>query len=139
MKMRPLVIDDAIRARIKDIVIYAGTHFYRPGPDVPPPGDDEHFVLVTQFGYRAVFSFTQIDDVLLRHLSVSVLPVEKGNMPNPASFFALAELFGFPNIGNPFQPKKIDGLEIHLQDDDNCIVAIYPVDEDTGLFGEPLP
>jgi hypothetical protein len=93
MKERPLIIDDQLKAEISVMVRYAAADHYIPGESAEPPGDDPLHVLITDFGYRCVFSFTQMPTGLYRDLSISVLT--KGKWPNPFTAYTLAELFGF--------------------------------------------
>lgn len=92
--MSALLIDDAARARVTEVIAYAMDHPYRPGPGVSPPGDNFRRV-VELSSYRAVFSFTEAvaQGVMLRHLSISV-PGSAG-YPHPIAAYAIAELFGF--------------------------------------------
>lgn len=92
MNMRPLILGAAEEARAAEIIAHADQHHYIPGPGVPPPGDDDAFVANLNGGYKAVFSFTEADNGLYRHLSVSV-PGAK--LPNPIAVYAIAEMFGF--------------------------------------------
>lgn len=93
MKLRPLIIDDQFKAEVAVIKRYAEAKHYVPGEDAQPPGDDPMHVLTTDFGYRVVFSFTQMPDRLYRDLSISVLT--PGKWPNPFAAFTLAQEFGF--------------------------------------------
>lgn len=95
--IRPLIIDDKIKADAARVVAYAEEHHYIPGPDAEPPGDNPYHVLETDFGYRCVFSFTEGPDVLYRDLSVSVdFPSASGKYPNEFAFYTIAsDLFGF--------------------------------------------
>lgn len=90
--LRPLIINDDTKTKVAKVLEHASNHHYRPGPGVPPPGDDPRFI-VKLGSYRAVFSFTYSDDdYLWRHLSISI-PGPK--YPHPAAVFTIAELFGF--------------------------------------------
>ena len=91
--IRPLIIDDQIKHRVAQVVAWASEHHFRPQEGDPPPGDDPRHVLLTDFGYRCVFSFTEGDGKLYRDLSVSVS--HQGRYPNEFAFYTLAELFGF--------------------------------------------
>jgi hypothetical protein len=94
MKMRPLVIDEQLRAEVATIVSYANAHHYIIGESPQPPGDDPMHVITTTFGYRCVFSFTRVaNGQLYRDLSISVLT--KGKWPHPYAVLMLADLFGF--------------------------------------------
>jgi hypothetical protein len=57
----------------------AGSAYHRPGPHDPTV-------------YINLFSFTHVDGVVYRHLSVSV---PGGLYPNPIAALMLADLFGF--------------------------------------------
>ena len=103
MKIRPLIIDEALTTKIAQIERYAREHHYIPG-ETNIPGELAQHVLRTSFGYRAVFSYTQVPDGLYRDLSVSV--AEKGKWPNPISVYALAECFGFTGwLGGDRMPQ----------------------------------
>jgi hypothetical protein len=92
MKLRPFVINDAVKKRIADIEAYAREHIYIPGETLPP-GDLPAQVLKTRFGYRAVFSYTRVHNGLYRDLSFSV--GQPGKYPNEFVTYTLAQLFGF--------------------------------------------
>lgn len=102
MKIRPLVIDEAIKAKAAQVIEYASAHPYRPvfvggnvDPSTIPPGDDQEHCLRVPMGYLCVFSFTEIaHEGRYRDLSVSV--PTPGKYPQPFALFTLAtELFGF--------------------------------------------
>jgi len=42
--LRPLIIDATAKAKAARVLAHAEKNHYRPGPDVPPPGDHERFV-----------------------------------------------------------------------------------------------
>jgi hypothetical protein len=100
MKLRPLVIDDIAKAKIKAVVDMAEVHrlsvkdiFDIMGGRRNPPGDDPGFVCVLDFGYRCVYTIEQqAAHGWCRHLSVSVMG---GPAPNPAAVFMLMGEFGF--------------------------------------------
>ena len=122
--IRPFIIDDETRAQVAKIVAYAQSHWYRPGRNAPPPGDDPRHTVTFAFGYRCVFSFTFTNGRLFRHLSVSV-PSE--HYPNEITFFAIAELFGFTgwsvNVGG--DPPK-DWI-LNVSQEEHCIVAAQEI------------
>lgn len=92
--IRPLILDEAIKAEAAKVIEYAAMHHYIPGESPLPPGDYAEHVLKTQFGYRCVFSFTVVHGQMYRDLSVSVST--KGKYPNEFAFYTIAtELFGF--------------------------------------------
>jgi hypothetical protein len=92
MKLRPFIIDDALRDRVRSIEAYAKAHIYIPGETLVP-GDLPGHVLKTRFGYRAVFSYTRIPHGFFRDLSFSV--GQPGKYPNHFVTYTLAQLFGF--------------------------------------------
>lgn len=92
--IRPLIIDDALKAEAARIVRYADKHHYIVGESAQVPGDNPRHVLKTVFGYRCVFSYTVIHGRKFRDLSVSV--ASKGKYPNEFAFYTIAtDLFGF--------------------------------------------
>lgn len=92
--IRPLVIDEKLKAQAAKVVDYASKHYYIPGESAAPPGDDPRYTLLTEFGYRCVFSFTAVKGVIYRDLSVSVRT--PGKFPNEFALYTIAtELFGF--------------------------------------------
>lgn len=42
--LRPLIIDATAKAKAARVLAHAEKNHYRPGPGIPPPGDDERFV-----------------------------------------------------------------------------------------------
>ena len=102
MKTRPLLLDDAARARIREIIAYATEHVVTRARlvatvelDAPPIGDDPHHVAHFFQGFRVVYSHEdQPPPVrLCRHLSVSVDDPTK--TPSPAAVAMLMQEFGF--------------------------------------------
>jgi hypothetical protein len=98
--MRPLIVDDVIRARIEEVIKYAGEHIYTkemhegiPSGKSRPPGDFMEYNVIFPFGYRAVFSLIETDKGLFRVLTVSV-PVE-GQFPSVHAFTEFIKLFKF--------------------------------------------
>jgi hypothetical protein len=121
--MRPLVIDDAARELAARVLAYAEGHRYRPSVMVTPPGDDPNHVAM--FGtYRAVFSFTESDDMLWRHLSVSV---PSAYYPNPAAVFIIAQLFGFTGWDGDTLDALPEGWLMEMQELEHCIVVAQPI------------
>jgi hypothetical protein len=92
MKVRPFIVDDALKTRIAQIEAYAREHPYIPGETIVP-GDLPGHVFKTPFGYRAVFSYTRTPQGLYRDFSFGV--DEPGKYPNEFVTFTLAQLFGF--------------------------------------------
>lgn len=112
--MRPLVIDDAVRADIKRVVAYAEAHRV-PLPEMrlhadgklPPPGDDNRFVCVLPRGFRCVYTVEYHPSGLYRHLSVSV--PDPGRAPNETAVILIASEFGF-------HPEGIAGWVFRKED-----------------------
>lgn len=82
------------------VVDYAERHHYIPGESAQPPGDDPHYVLKADFGYRCVFSYTVMQGRKFRDLSVSIggesSPHPNAKFPHPYAFYTIAaDLFGF--------------------------------------------
>lgn len=94
--IRPLIINEELKARAAKIMAYAEKHHYRAFLD-EAPGDNPAYVLNTMFGYRCVFSYTEHPNHprdLYRDLSVSVS--DPGKYPNEFALYTIAsELFGF--------------------------------------------
>src|SRR5215831_17200761 len=116
--MRALIIDDVAKAKVARVLAYAERHHYRPGPGIPPPGDDGRFVALLN-AFRCVFTFTHAGDMIWRHLSISV---PGKNYPNPAAALMIAELFGFTG----WDGKTIDRFPkdwiIDVNKDERCVV-----------------
>ena len=92
MKVRPFIVDDELKERVREIEAYARAHPYIPGETVVP-GESPEYVLETPFGYRAVFSYTRTPNGLYRDFSFGV--DEPGKYPNEFVTYTLAALFGF--------------------------------------------
>jgi hypothetical protein len=122
MSARPLIIDEEARTEAQRVIEHATNNPYVPFGTYPAPGDDPRFV--AKFGtYRAVFTFTHVDGLIYRHLSISVPSTD---YPHPAAAFMIADLFGFTGYdGNPERvPPEwdvdVNGLE-------HCIVIVQPI------------
>lgn len=123
--MRPLLIDDAAKAKAASVVAYAKDHPYSPGQ--PTPGDNPHFVAKLDT-YRAVFTFTKSDGGLWRHLSVSVPSATK--YPNVAAVFSIAALFGFTGWDERTINQAPTGWHIDISHRDHCIVVVQAIGSD---------
>jgi hypothetical protein len=123
MKMRPLIIDAVARAKIAHLIEHAEEHHYHAGVD-PTPGDNPAFVIHLDT-YRVVFTFTQSQGKLWRHLSISV-PAE-GKFPNPAAAFMIAQEFGFTGWDGRSVHRIPDGWMCDMNTADNCIVLAQEV------------
>ena len=123
--MRPLIIDAHALAEIARVKAHAEAHHYRRGD--PTPGDNPKFVARLST-YRVVFTVTHSDDMVLRHLSVSV-PSTK--WPNPAAVFMIAHHFGFTgwDEAKPSEPAKDWLCGMHNRE--HCIVVAQPIAADS--------
>lgn len=120
MKVRPLLITDAVRAEVARVMVHAererftldellqrcrGETFrdgqYNPSQDIPAIGDDPGHCCEIPFGYRVVFSIEEQMPPLgwCRHISISV--DEDGMLPSEVAAMEIARLFGFTD-----DPKK---------------------------------
>jgi hypothetical protein len=127
MKMRPLIIDDHALAEVARVVTHAEAHHYRAGQ--PAPGDNPNFVADLST-YRCVFTFTESDQLLWRHLSISVFPSDK--YPNPAAAFMIADLFGFTDWDQQTIDKAPDSWLVQVDEDDHCITLAEPIGANHG-------
>jgi hypothetical protein len=114
MKVRPFIVDDELRSRIQAIKAYASLHPYIPGETIVP-GDLPEHVLNTDFGYRAVFSYTRTPKGFYRDFSFSV--EESGKYPNEFVTYTLATLFGFTGWDGetivPPPPSWMLAIDLH--------------------------
>lgn len=117
-----LIIDDAVTARVQEVLDHAEKHPYRRG--MPVPGDNPAFV--AQLGdYRCVFTYTHaIGDTVWRHLSISVRT--KDRYPHPLAAYTIAELFGFTGWDGVTQDMP-DGWLIDLDKRAQAVILIQPV------------
>jgi len=122
--MRALVIDDAAKQAVMDVVVHASKpeNFYVVGPggstNRKPPGDDPRFCVKLNT-FRCVFSFTRADGKVWRHLSISI-PSEK--YPHPFAVWTIAEMFGFTGW-NGISQKPPDSWLCRLSEEEHCIVV----------------
>lgn len=105
--MRPLVINEAVRQDVADLIERAKTwRFDFPtlkkiaAGVLPAPGDDSRFVCHIPIGYRCVFTHEmQPHAGWCRHLSVSVSGSDNspGPIPGVDPVHEISKLFGFKN------------------------------------------
>ncbi len=88
-KLRMLRIDDEVRDRIAAVMKYAEENPYIVGG--PVPGDILEHVLQLD-DYRAVFSYTHVNGIVARHLSVSI---PGPDFPNVLAVLMIASELGF--------------------------------------------
>lgn len=104
--MRALVIGPEERAATVKVVAYAmePEHWYRlPLPEGGPvAGDNPNFVVTIPMGYRCVFTWTEHENRLWRHLTVSV---DSDKYPSPEAVVEIARLFGFTGAEDEALPR----------------------------------
>jgi hypothetical protein len=121
--MRPLVINEAVKADVNRVKEYAHANPVRiasvvrtAGGSRPPVGDNKEHACVLPMGYRCVFSIEEQPMGFCRHLSVSV--PEKGKAPNENAVLELMKLFGFK--ATAYGP----GVMVWLEDISNDFKAV---------------
>ncbi len=120
--MRVLVIDTVTKEAVRKVVDFASkeANWYNPLKEGPIPGNNpNHCVYLNK--YRCVFSLTKMEDVIYRHLSVSIQGEDE--LPHPTAFDTIAQLFGFP----PMDSNTHQGYEIAHKKEEGCIVAAFPI------------
>lgn len=119
--MRPLLIGDEQIRQIQSVVEFASRPENRYVPGVTStPGLLPQLTMYLPIGYRCVFSFTQVDAGLYRHLSVSVDAACK--LPNPHAVAELAKRFGFTG-------ERDKDWECGINDDEPfCVQAVQKVE-----------
>lgn len=99
--MIPLVIDDLVRARIREVKAYAEAHkcgihelFHRIKHKTQPIGTDTGFCVEIPMDYRVVYSIEEQPEPhgWCHHLSMSV--GAKGRAPNEHALLLIAQEFG---------------------------------------------
>jgi hypothetical protein len=125
--MRPLLVSDEVKVRVKEVVDFALGNLYHPGKSETIPGDDPRHTVEIPVRYRCVFSITvDPEGKPWRHLSISIPKKEK--YPNPISAFVIAALFGFTgyNIDHPQVEPPPDWF-FDLNREDHCVVLAQPL------------
>lgn len=102
MKIRPLIIDETFRNQIQVLVDYAENNplsmddlLDTYNKEMNPIGEAKEFVLITEYGYRIVYSIEMQPAGKIRHLSISVN--EDGKLPNEFAVREIMNLIGFNN------------------------------------------
>ena len=127
MNVRPLVIGEAERQRVEEVLSFAREHLYRPGPGAPVPGDDPRHEALFLLGFRCVFSFTEFPgEGIFRHLSVSV---SGEDLPSGPAVELLGQLFGFTDT--------LSSWILAIHGDPRCVVVAQPIDPAERLPGTP--
>lgn len=114
--MRPLIVDDGAREEVARVIAHAESHYYKAG--MPTPGNDDRFVARLNT-YRCVFTYTDSDGAIWRHLSISV---PSKNYPHPFAAFTIAGLFGFTGWDERTIEPPPEGWEIVVNQREHCIV-----------------
>jgi hypothetical protein len=117
--MRPLIIDDAAKAKVARVLEHAEANPYHFRG--PVPGDDPRFVAELNT-YRAVFTLSHDPEgKVWRHLSISV---PSKNYPNPVAVLTIAELFGFTGWdGRTIDQLPLDWI-LDVKTQEHCVVVM---------------
>lgn len=98
--MRPLLIDDKVKADLKELAEYAEKNVYSMDDllDImngatDPPGLDKNFTRTIPYEYRVVFTIEDQVKGKFRHLSISV--GDRTKLPNPHACEEIIKLLGF--------------------------------------------
>jgi hypothetical protein len=123
--MRPLIIDDQVRAAVAEVVKFAESNWYRIGQSETIPGDDPRHTVILWFGYRCVFSFTHssTEKRTFRHLTISV---PGKDYPNEFAVFAIANLFGFTGYNGKSAEPPSEWL-CNVNKEEHCVVVLQEV------------
>lgn len=129
--MRALIIDDVARADVVRVLAHAAEHHYRPAPSARPPGDDDG--LIANLGtYRCVFSFTHVDGIIWRHITISV---PGKDYASPAAAFMIADLFGFTGYDEKSPSRPGSDWQAGVNEHDHCVAILQPVERESALNG----
>jgi hypothetical protein len=117
--VRPLVINDEVKANISRVVDYAflPENYYEPGVSPQPPGDDARHVVLIPFGFRCVLSITKHDGQRFADLSISV---DSMKYPNQFATWMLADLFGFTGWDGVSDAPPRDWM-MHASKEEYCV------------------
>jgi len=127
--MSVLFLTPEVEQRVFDLAAYAANHlhWFRPNQSDWSPGDRPEYVLVSG-DTKAVFTWTETPEGVLRHLSVSVRT--PGKYPNPTVIWTLAHKFGFQG-GVPDEHgvvlKPAESWSVGTNEDQRCVVVVQPV------------
>lgn len=127
--MSHFIIDDAAKAKAAALVAYAEAHPYRPDePDARVPGDDPGHVAVFD-SFRVVFSFTELQGVRVRQISISLISRRRGMYPHPTMAFALADLLGFTGWTDDLVRRELPPSDWRCRpvESDNCVSIVQPI------------
>lgn len=118
--MQALLINNKVRARIKEVVDWSLANIYaldqvkgmRDGT-LPIPGNRAEQICNIPYGYRVVFSVENHPGGVMKHMSVSIAG-ERGTLPSMESVQLIMDEFGFKTdilekkIHHPFFAKIED-------------------------------
>lgn len=137
--MTPLLVDDEVKAAIKQVVDYAEQHridiieLKRLIEEKTFVGDDPLRSLIIPYGFRCVFSIEEQSFGWTRHLSVSVVNVDgerysqkKGRFPNERAVRMIMDEFG---MTKPFESCHIYLDEAKVNGSINIIEPMGDIDE----------
>jgi hypothetical protein len=123
--MSVLVIDDAAIRKVREVLEYAEAHPYRPGDKTP--GDAVgHVAFLNR--YRVVFTFTHVEGIVFRHITISM--PERGKFPHPIAAFTIAVVFGFTGWSTEMGEQAPKDWRIGINELDNCITIVQPMRSD---------
>lgn len=113
--MRPLIIDDEMKARIQRLIDAAQANRIDlptlkkiAAGELPPPGDIPAHICFLPFGWKIVFTIEQQPNGWFLHMSVSV--DSKDKVPNPIAVQEIATILGFPSLDQCMvYPEKFPG------------------------------
>lgn len=131
MTLRPLILDQIARDKIRRVCDYAKAHALpidalrqMIAGTLPPAGDNPARTCLLFYGYRCVFTVEEQPFGWARHLSVSVLG--NGTAPSPQAVGVLMEEFGFrgtvESCANKSYIETLDGSKVAI----NVIEELNP-------------
>ena len=129
MKIRPLIIDDGIRAKIGEMLAYGAEHFMtfdeikQITPD-NPVGDDFKRTLVIPLGYKVTYSVEEQPPPIgwSKHISISVIDSSPQACPSIASVEMIMKEFKLD--------KPLSECHCYMEDIDmghRAINIIFPI------------
>ena len=128
--MRMLMIDEATKNAIANLIRFAQdkANWYRPAADKWVPGDHPEYVVHLN-DYRCVFTLTESEGHLFRHLSVSV---PSKDYPNVSVFLSIAKLFGFtggvtPSGNLDFVIRPGQDWRFGVNEDEHCVAIVQEI------------
>jgi hypothetical protein len=118
--MRALVLDDEAIQKVAQVMAYARQHVFYPDSATYVPGDNPEHVCELNT-YRCVFTYTNTDSKLYRHLSISI---PSKDYPSPEAVCAIAGLFEFTGADQPIGERLRSGdwLMHMVEQEPHCIV-----------------